>query len=276
MEETEKVDAGVGDTAPIEEASTDATGLGGISRTLNILQPSNILVLVVFYSPIIVCFTLLALSFVFQNFKGFIYLGFLLAASICREFLYSASGAKEPVPSMPVCSTVQYSKVGNNTYSAFMLAFTLVYIGFPMFLNDSMNWLLFGSLMAYLITDVTVRYMYMCTVDISLIALNVIGGMVFAITLVSLVNAGGSSSAFFFNDIQSNKVVCSRPSKQQFKCQVYRNGQLINSENKDYENYAAYRKDLRSKGKTDKVQTQPAISTPTPTKNPAGKSKMTA
>ena len=38
---------------------------------------------------------------------------------------------------------------------------------------------------------------------------------------------GGSHKHLFFNETQSDKVVCSRPKKQQFKCQVYKNGKLV-------------------------------------------------
>ena len=32
-----------------------------------------------------------------------------------------------------------------------------------------------------------------------------------------------------FNELDSNKVMCSRPSKQTFKCSVYKHGELITS-----------------------------------------------
>jgi hypothetical protein len=33
----------------------------------------------------------------------------------------------------------------------------------------------------------------------------------------------------FINEINNNKEVCSMPSKQQFKCSVYKNGELVGS-----------------------------------------------
>ena len=39
--------------------------------------------------------------------------------------------------------------------------------------------------------------------------------------------AGGSSQYLFFNEISSNKEICSMPSKQTFKCSVFKNGGLI-------------------------------------------------
>jgi hypothetical protein len=47
------------------------------SSPLKLFQPMNIIVFLSFYSPIIVATSITSLSFIFQNFKGLIYLGFL-------------------------------------------------------------------------------------------------------------------------------------------------------------------------------------------------------
>ena len=52
---------------------------------LILFQPFNIVVFLSFYSPIILAISVLGMSFVFQNFKGFIYLGFLLGCCVVRE-----------------------------------------------------------------------------------------------------------------------------------------------------------------------------------------------
>ena len=57
------------------------------SGSLNILQPSNLLVFMVFYSPVIIAISIIAFSVIVQSFKGFIYLGFMFAVSIIREFV---------------------------------------------------------------------------------------------------------------------------------------------------------------------------------------------
>ena len=195
--------------------------------SIDILQPSNLLVFMVFYSPIIVCISILVFTFMIQSFKGFIYLGFMFAASILREFLYYAAGGKEPKPESPICSAIDFSGHGNNTYSSFMLSFTLMYLCFPMFMNSSMNWLLFGGLVAYLAADVAVRMISKCSTSVSMIFANIVGGLILGLGVVASMSAGGSAKYLMFNDVQSNKVVCSRPKKQQFKCAVYKNGELI-------------------------------------------------
>ena len=195
---------------------------------LNILQPSNLLVFMVFYSPIIIAISIIAFTFIIQSYKGFIYLGFMFAVSILREFLYYASGGSEPkVPG--ICSVINYSTHGNNTYSSFMIAFTLMYMCLPMYLNDSMNWFILGTFISYLSMDIMVRGLNKCVTDTSVLFLNVVSGLLSGLLLVVAMNAGGSSKFLFFNEMQSSKVICSRPKKQQFKCSVYKNGELISN-----------------------------------------------
>ena len=102
-------------------------------------QPMNLIVLLTFYSPIIIALGVLSMSFIFQNFKGFIYLGFLLSVSVAREFLLMISGATQKVSANRVCDMAQYSKYGNTGFSIFVITFTLFYICMPMFLNKDVN-----------------------------------------------------------------------------------------------------------------------------------------
>ena len=196
------------------------------SGSLNILQPSNLLVFMVFYSPIIIAISIIAFSVIVQSFKGFIYLGFMFAVSIIREFLYYAAGATEMKPP-GICSVIHYSANGNNTYSSFMIAFTLMYMCLPMYINDSMNWFILGTFISYLSLDIMVRGLNKCVGDPSVLFLNVVSGLISGLLVIVAMNAGGSSKFLFFNELQSSKVVCTRPKKQQFKCAVYKNGQLV-------------------------------------------------
>ena len=55
--------------------------IGGDQNTpLKLFQPFNIIVWLAFYSPMIVATSVTGLSFVFQNFKGLIYLGYLIGS----------------------------------------------------------------------------------------------------------------------------------------------------------------------------------------------------
>jgi hypothetical protein len=123
----------------------------------------------------------------------------------------------------------QYSKYGNTGFSIFVITFTLFYICMPMFLNKDVNWWVFGGLLFYLLMDVGIRYMKQCITQVSDILLNLVTGAAVGLLIPGLLYVGGSSKYLFFNEISSTKEICSMPKKQNFKCAVYKNGELIGS-----------------------------------------------
>jgi len=54
-------------------------------------------------------------------------------------------------------------------------------------------------------------------------------GLASATIIVILMYTGGSGNYLFYNETSGNNTVCSMPSKQTFKCSVYKNGELISS-----------------------------------------------
>ena len=57
------------------------------NEPLQIFQPFNIIIFLSFFSPIILASSIVSLSFIFQNFKGFIYLGFLIGMCVVRSYI---------------------------------------------------------------------------------------------------------------------------------------------------------------------------------------------
>jgi len=208
---------------------SDTAGAIGNDMPLLMFEPVNIIALAVFYSPIIITFCVFGMSFIFQNFKGFIYLGFLIASCITREFIMAISGVKPKQSQRRVCNIVQYSKYGNAGFSMFIISFTLFYICMPMFLNKDINYWIFGGLIAFLVLDIGVRYVKECITDVTDILLNLVTGSAAGVLIPGLMFVGGSSKYLFFNEVSSTKEVCSMPKKQQFKCSVYKNGELVTS-----------------------------------------------
>ena len=77
--------------------------------------------------------------------------------------------------------------------------------------------------------DVGIRYMKQCITQVSDILLNLVTGAAVGLLIPGLLYVGGSSKYLFFNEISSTKEICSMPKKQNFKCAVYKNGELIGS-----------------------------------------------
>lgn len=215
-------------SSPIEPTNI----LGGINNTpLKIFDIKNIITILSFYSPIILVSSIVGLSFIFQNFKGFIYLGFLLGVCIIRNTIYMLNGAKPAEDDNSICNSIQYSKYGNPTFSAFVFSFTLMYLSLPMFSNGYPNLTIFIGLIFYFFIDMVVKSYNNCIVHLSDLVINILLGVASSALIVTLMYAGGSSKYLFFNEIQSDAERCSMPSKQTFKCALYKNGELISGAN---------------------------------------------
>jgi hypothetical protein len=199
-----------------------------ITGQVDSLSPTFLLLYFSFFSPIIIATSILSLSFYYQNFNGLIYLCFLLGVCILRQMCYSLTkSSPDDISNQTICTKILYSKYKNSTFSTFVFAFTIMYLSIPMFINNSVNFSLFSTLLIYFFYDIFIKWYKKCIVNTGDLLLNLLGGLVSSILIVSLMYLGGSSKYLFFNEIQSNKEVCTMPSKQTFKCQVYKNGELV-------------------------------------------------
>jgi len=204
--------------------------MGGVPDSpLQIYQPMNIIVFLSFFSPIIVATIITSMSFMFQNFKGLIYLGFLIGCCIVRSFVYMAAGGTPVVNDKTICTSIQYSKYGNPTFSAFVFSFTIMYLSLPMFSIGAPNFWVFISLIAYFFIDMFIKLYKKCVIQTGDLFLNILLGLASAALIVTLMYGGGSGKYLFFNEVSSNKDICYQPTEQTFKCSVYKNGELIGS-----------------------------------------------
>jgi hypothetical protein len=202
--------------------------MGGVQDSpLQLFQPMNLLIFLSFFSPIILATSITSMSFIFQNFKGLIYLGFLIGCCVVRSYVYIIAGAAPIVNDRTICTSIQYSKYGNPTFSAFVFAFTIMYLCYPMFSNNSVNYWVFISLITYFFLDIFIKIYKNCIIKMGDLFLNVLLGSVSAALIITLMYVGGSGKYLFFNEMSSNKEICYKPSKQTFKCNLMKNGELI-------------------------------------------------
>jgi len=200
---------------------------GVVDSPLLIYQPFNIIVFLSFYSPIILAMCMIYLSFVSQNFKGFIYLGFLIGVCVVRNFIYMLNGAKTNANDGTICTSVQYSAYGNPTFSAFVFAFTIMYLSLPMFSNGSPNFWVFFGLLVYFFIDLFIKTYKKCVIQTTDLILNILMGLTSSAIIVVLMYAGGSGKYLFFNEVSSNKEICTQPKTQTFRCDVFKDGTLV-------------------------------------------------
>jgi len=219
------------------------------SMPLKLYDPTTLLVFYSFYSPIIIVASVVILSIVNQNFKGIIYLLYLIGSLLVREGVYLLYYNKNDTSKVnanakmkmkmegltggqlgesKICNSIQYSPYGNATFSSFVFAFTITYLSTPMFLNGDPNFWIFFFLLVYFFLDIGIKVYKRCIIQMGDLFINILFGSALAIAIVMSMYAGNSSKFLYFVEL-SNKQFCSLPKKQQFKCSLKKNGDLISS-----------------------------------------------
>ena len=94
--------------------------------------------------------------------------------------------------------------------------------------NDQMNYFVISALLCLLALDAVTKIKNTCATNGGVI-LGTLVGLILGAIWYTLFHISGFDSLLYFNELQSNKVMCSKPSKQTFKCNVYKGGNLISS-----------------------------------------------
>jgi hypothetical protein len=215
----------------LEENNKEVEENNNIDDIINLFHPFEFLSFLCFYSPVIVAILITFLSFVNQNFKGIIYLGFLIGLSLIRLYIYKFN----EIPASKYdknkdCNKVQFSEYGNLTFSSFVFSYTITYLSLPMFSNNSPNFWVFVGLNAYFLIDLFFKFAQGCyEMNEADLFLNILSGVASGFLIVCLLYGGGSSKYLFFNEVASNNTMCYKPKNQTFKCSVFKDGTLVGS-----------------------------------------------
>jgi hypothetical protein len=200
--------------------------MAGIQLTL-----SNMMQLASLLSPVLLAFFFVMLSILNQNIKGLVYIaGVLLATVLNIPIMNLIKSPISPDASL-TCNLVEIPFLTNYNSpapSSLLIAFTFAYLFLPMKANNQMNFSVISALCILFAMDAVTRITGKCTT----VSGTVIGGLVgviFGTIWYTVFHAVGADYLLYFDELESNNVVCSKPSKQKFKCSVFKNGQLISS-----------------------------------------------
>ena len=212
----------------MERSQAQAQVKGAGNPPLDFFTPMSIVVWLTVFSPIIISLSILLLSLVVQNFKGFLYLGLLLLCSFLRSAGYRMMGVQpfNESQGQPDCRRVKYNSFGNNAFSTFVFAFTFMYICLPMFTSGYINYWIVVPLLVYWFLDVFMKIWRGCASAIDLFG-NALLGVAISSMFVAGMYALGVGDWLIFNETSSNKDICYQPSEQTFKCKVYKDGTLV-------------------------------------------------
>jgi hypothetical protein len=202
---------------------------------------NSITIILSFYAPIIIIFGVFILSvFSASLSKAFVFIFWFFVITGIRQMISKITGSTSPrIPGDNICNTSVFGSLipnTNLTYSTYILAFTMFYFVFPMVLinndnnSDIFNYRIILFFVAYLIFDLLIKKSKGCLGIITGVTVlsDLVGGITAGIITSSIMYYIGRSY-LFINETASNAQVCSMPSKQQFKCSVYKNGELVSS-----------------------------------------------
>jgi hypothetical protein len=194
---------------------------------------ANIMDLFATLAPFLLGFFLVMASVFAQNIKGIVYIGGVLIASLLNMPIMSLVGSHIDPDAPLKCQMFDTTSMLVSGYNApspstLFVAFTAAYLILPMIFNGHMNYAILATLLVLLCLDMVTKVMSRCTTVAGAI-MGAIVGFVFAAAWYAIFEAAGLSSLMYFNEINSNRVLCKKPSKSTFKCAVYKNGQLVST-----------------------------------------------
>jgi hypothetical protein len=116
----------------------------------------------------------------------------------------------------------------NLSVSTFIIIFTLFYLMLPMKSNNDWNYFVIAGFLGMFAIDMLFKVKYMCTTWRGIFSGATLGAG-YAIGCYYILHQNGGDKFLYFNTVSSNNVYCSRPKKQQFKCNVYKGGEIIST-----------------------------------------------
>ena len=94
---------------------------------------------------------------------------------------------------------------------------------------NSLNYGVLAFFISYIVLDLFIKNSLQCIPKIfsSIVIGNLLSGLLFGIIVVMIMYGSTLKNYLYINEVNTNKEVCSMPSKQQFKCRVFKDGTLI-------------------------------------------------
>ena len=190
------------------------------------LNFSNLMQLGAAISPLLLSFFLVMLSAFNSDIKGVVYLGGVLIASLINFVIMNTLNIRMPGGVPPNCNLVEFPFNLNSyispAYNSMYITFTLIYLLMPMVYMSKVNYPVIIGILTILLIDAVTKVLKGCT-NFMGILLGCMVGLVLGILWFIVFYASDNKDMLF------NKVICSRPEKQTFKCKVYKNGELIST-----------------------------------------------
>lgn len=187
-------------------------------------------------APFLLTFLMVMISIFNSNFKGMIYLlGILIAffMTVMFQAIIRYNPDQHLKPGQHVATLCRLFSLpyplGSYTSPSFnsvMIAFTFIYLWIPMKENNVVNYPLLICIFGIFVIDAFSRLHGNCT-NAQGIILGGVFGIILGTVWYNLLKITDNKHLLYYDEYVSNKVACSKPQKQTFKCAVYKNGELL-------------------------------------------------
>lgn len=195
-----------------------------------------------FYSPIIICFSIILFSmFTVTIEKAMVFLVWIFIITFIRIIVFKGFPSlnnNDKIPEICLTGLTELFIPKDVTYSTYILTFTMMYFIVPMVMVSQqnkinvMNYGVLAFFIAYIGLDLFIKNSLSCIPGIfsTMVIGNILAGLFLGGLIAGVIMYGSNLKSYLYiNEINNNKEVCSMPSKQQFKCSVYKNGELVGS-----------------------------------------------
>lgn len=209
-------------TAPATGTATPATPAKADIVAVNSSFP-NFIKLIVLICPFFIVLLLVVLSIINSDVKGFIYLAgtlFLFIIALAIQKMIPNNKPKE------TCSLWNTSIFKFPSFISALYTFTITYVIYPMITHNTFNYPLITIFLIIYISDIVIRTIMGCSDTVNVMLGSVLGIIFALFYIIMLSQSPHPQDVLYYNDFVSNKLACSVPSKQTFKCSFKNNGEL--------------------------------------------------
>ena len=186
------------------------------------------------FIPVFIFSLMIMTSFINQDVKGifwmlFVIVGIFIITAVVKTFKGNEIDTTFTNTMLPLFATFY----NTCSISSFLIAFTFMYLWLPMLYVNNINYSVIFIFLFFYFYDVLGRKKLLGSesnpnFDGIGTFVGTITGVTYGVFAVWILSSAGDKF-MYFTPSASNKEYCSRPKNQQFKCNVYKNGQIISS-----------------------------------------------
>jgi hypothetical protein len=195
---------------------------------------SNLFSFLGLMAPLLLTFFVVASSLFNTDLKGIVYLGGLLCASVINLFFMNSIKSTRSIDADVMCELWNIDLLkGWNDYNSpalgsMYMGFTFIYLFLPMLAHKQVNYAMIATILFLFGLNASVNLGNKCN-KMDGIFLGVLSGILLGMCWYGMFHAAGYDSLLYYPEMQSNNVICKKPSKQTFKCNVYKNGEIVST-----------------------------------------------